>query len=110
SLVTKGGTNRFHGSAYEYHRPTMTVANDWFNKQAQLRAGESNRPPKVIRNTFGGSLGGPIIKDRVLFLPELRGTAHAGKRADHAHCTEHGHAAGRDSVPELRQGTAYELR
>ena len=73
SLVTKGGTNRFHGSAYEYHRPTMTVANDWFNKQAQLRAGESNRPPKVIRNTFGGSLGGPIIKDRVFFFLNYEG-------------------------------------
>ena len=73
SLVTKSGSNRFHGSAYEYHRPTMTVANDWFNKQAQLRAGESNRPPKVIRNTFGGSVGGPIVKDRAFFFLNYEG-------------------------------------
>ena len=32
SLVTKSGTNKFHGAAYEYNRPTITVANDWFNK------------------------------------------------------------------------------
>ena len=36
SMVTKSGTNRFHGAAYEYNRPTITVANDWFNKQAEI--------------------------------------------------------------------------
>ena len=68
ALVTKSGTNQFHGSLYEYHRPTFTVANDWFNKQAQLSSGLENRPGKVIRNTFGGSLGGPILKNRLFFF------------------------------------------
>ena len=36
ALVTKSGTNSFHGSLYEQHRPTVTAANDWFNKQAEL--------------------------------------------------------------------------
>src|SRR4029077_2020438 len=39
NLVTKSGTNVFHGSGYEYYRPNFTVANDWFNKQAELNAG-----------------------------------------------------------------------
>ena len=37
SMVTKSGTNKFHGAAYEYNRPTITVANDWFNKQAEAQ-------------------------------------------------------------------------
>jgi hypothetical protein len=56
SLITKSGTNKFHGAAYEYFRPSNTVSNDYFNKQAQLESGEDNRPPKLIRNIFGATL------------------------------------------------------
>jgi hypothetical protein len=73
TLVTKSGTNTFHGSLYEQHRPTITAANDWFNKHAQLQNGEANTPGKVIRNTFGGSLGGPILKDRFFFFGTYEG-------------------------------------
>ena len=73
SLVTKSGTNSFHGSAYEYHRPTFTVANDWFNKQAQLANGEPNIPGKLIRNTFGAAVGGPIIKNKLFFFGNYEG-------------------------------------
>src|SRR5439155_20312345 len=59
-LQTKSGTNNFHGTAYEYNRPTNTVANDHFNKHAELTAEEPNKPPPLLRNTFGGSLGGPV--------------------------------------------------
>jgi len=68
ALVTRSGTNHWHGSGYEYYRPTNTVANNWLNKQAQLESGEANRPPKLLRNTFGGSLGGPLKKDRLFFF------------------------------------------
>jgi hypothetical protein len=68
SLVTKSGTNSFHGSAYESHRNTYTSANDYFVKLSQLQAGQPNVPPKLIRNIFGGSLGGPILKDRFFFF------------------------------------------
>jgi hypothetical protein len=74
SLVTKSGTNNFHGSLYEYHRNTYTSANDYFVKAAQLDAGQPNTPPKLIRNIFGGSLGGPIIKDRLYFFTNYEGT------------------------------------
>jgi Carboxypeptidase regulatory-like domain len=67
ALVSKSGSNNFHGSAYEYNRNTATSANEWFVKQGELNAGEPNTPPKLIRNIFGASLGGPIKKDR-LFL------------------------------------------
>lgn len=77
SLVTKSGTNKFHGAAYEYNRPTITVANNWFNKQAQLDSDEANRPGKLIRNIFGGSFGGPIFKDKLFFFGNYEGTRKA---------------------------------
>src|SRR3954469_4773887 len=63
-LVTKSGTNNLHGSLYEDNRSDIGEANDWFNKQSQVSQGLPNRPPKLIRNVFGGSVGGPIVKDR----------------------------------------------
>jgi hypothetical protein len=77
SMVTKSGTNKFHGAAYEYHRPTFTVANDWFNKQAQLNSGQPNIPGKLIRNIFGADLGGPIFKDKLFFFANYEGTRQA---------------------------------
>jgi len=68
SLVTKSGTNNFHGSLYEYLRNTYTSANDFFVKSAEIASGEPNVPPKLNRNVFGGSIGGPILKDRLYFF------------------------------------------
>ena len=61
-LVTKSGTNSFHGDLNEYHRDTATVANTWFNNNNGLP-----RTP-LIRNQFGGSVGGPIKKDKLFFF------------------------------------------
>jgi hypothetical protein len=77
SLVTKSGTNNFHGAAYEYNRNTYTSANDYFNKQAQLASDEPNKAPKLIRNIFGGAVGGPIKKDRLFFFLNYEGTRRA---------------------------------
>ncbi len=74
ALVTKSGTNQFHGSAYEYNRNTYTSANDYFVKNAQLSQGQPNVPPKLIRNVFGGSVGGPLMKDRWYFFLNYEGT------------------------------------
>jgi hypothetical protein len=74
SLVTKSGTNQFHGAIYWYNRPTFTVANDFFNKQAELNSGLPNRPGKLIRNIFGGDLGGPIIKNKLFFFANYEGS------------------------------------
>ncbi|MBO0910761.1 MAG: TonB-dependent receptor [Acidobacteria bacterium] len=73
SLVTKSGTNGFHGALYEYHRNTATSANDYFVKQSQLASGQSNRPPKLIRNIFGAAVGGPVIKNRLFFFTNYEG-------------------------------------
>src|SRR5271163_937794 len=77
NLVTKSGTNAVHGSVYEYYRPTFTVANDWFNKESELSNGLPNVPGHILRNTFGGTIGGPIKKDRafIFFAYEGQRTA-----------------------------------
>jgi hypothetical protein len=62
TLVTKSGTNQFHGSAYEFNRDTFFSANDWFNN----RSGVARQP--LIRNQFGASVGGPFKKDRAFFF------------------------------------------
>jgi hypothetical protein len=77
ALVTKSGTNEIHGSVYEYMRNTYTSANDYFNKQAELQSDEPNTPPKLIRNIFGASLGGPIKKDRLFLFLNYEGTRRA---------------------------------
>jgi Carboxypeptidase regulatory-like domain len=61
-LITKSGTNRLHGSAYEYNRNTITAANTWFNDRAGIPVTALNR------NQFGASLGGPVKKDRIFYF------------------------------------------
>jgi hypothetical protein len=67
TLLTKSGANAFHGSVYEYLRNTKTSANDWFSNQAGVARAKLNR------NVFGGSLGGPIKKDRLFFFVNYEG-------------------------------------
>lgn len=73
SLVTKTGTNDFHGTFYEYNRPTFGVANDWFNKHQELENGLPNVPGRLIRNTFGAAVGGPVVRKRVYFFANYEG-------------------------------------
>jgi len=61
--VTKGGTNAFHGSLWEFHRNNKLDARNTF---ASVR-------PKLIRNQFGYSVGGPIIKDKTFFFTSYEG-------------------------------------
>jgi hypothetical protein len=74
ALVTKSGTNRFHGSAYEYLRNSFTSANDYLVKTAELLDHEANKPLKLNRNIFGVSVGGPVKKDRAFFFVNYEGT------------------------------------
>ena len=62
SIVTKSGSNQFHGSAYEYNRNTDFEANDWFSNRAGVAR------PALIRNQYGASLGGPIKKNKLFFF------------------------------------------
>ena len=77
ALVTKSGTNSFHGSAYEYNRNTVFSANDPFLKASQLSSGEPNKAPKLLYNVFGVTLGGPVKKDRVFFFANYEGKRQA---------------------------------
>jgi hypothetical protein len=67
-LITKSGTNSWHGTAEELNRSNIGEANDWFNEQAQVGSGLKNIPPYLRRNTYGASLGGPIKKDKLFFF------------------------------------------
>ena len=66
-LVTKSGTNHFHGDLNEYHRDTDLEANNWFSNNAGVP-----RAP-LIRNQFGGDIGGPILKNRLFFYFDYNG-------------------------------------
>ncbi len=67
NAVIKSGTNRFHGDAWEYFRNDALNANLWFNNR--------NRQPKpeYRQNLFGGTFGGPIIKDKTFFFVDYQG-------------------------------------
>ncbi len=99
SVVTRSGTNALHGSLYEYYRPSNTVSNDWFIKQAQLASGQPNIPGKYIRNTYGVSLGGPIIKDKLFYFASYEGD----KKAQNIQETREV-PLGTPASPGLRQG------
>lgn len=68
SLVTKTGSNRFHGNLFEFWRNDVLNANDFFLNQNGVPR------PELKQNQFGGTLGGPIIKNRVLFFGAYQGT------------------------------------
>jgi hypothetical protein len=74
ALITKSGTNVFHGSAYENLRNTITSANDYLVKQSELNIGAPNKPLKLNRNIFGASVGGPLQKERLFFFTNYEGT------------------------------------
>jgi hypothetical protein len=73
ALVTKSGSNKWHGAAFEANRNTIFTANDWFNNHAGVPR------PTLIRNTFGGAVGGPVIKDKVFFFYSYEGRTDASQ-------------------------------
>jgi Carboxypeptidase regulatory-like domain len=58
--VLKSGTNKWHGSLFEYNRIQALAQNNWFSNHTGLR-------DHLVRNQFGGSVGGPIYKDKTFF-------------------------------------------
>ena len=68
NVVTKSGTNEFHGGGFEFFRDESLNANPVANKTAQGVRGTANkRTPQQI-NQFGGRIGGPIVKNRAFFF------------------------------------------
>ena len=70
-LVTRTGTNDFHGNLFEFWRNDALNANDFFVKQS------GSPRPELKQNQFGGTLGGPIIKNKFLFFGSYQGTRQA---------------------------------
>jgi hypothetical protein len=81
ALVTKSGTNSLHGAIYEYNRNTLASANDYLVKLAELQSGQPNQALELIRNNFGGALGGPIKKDRLFFFINYEGERQADQQS-----------------------------
>jgi hypothetical protein len=67
AIVTKSGSNSFHGSLYEYNRNTLTSANSWFSNRAGVPRSA------LVRNQYGASVGGPILKNRLFFFYNFEG-------------------------------------
>ncbi|MGH9738020.1 MAG: carboxypeptidase regulatory-like domain-containing protein [Candidatus Acidiferrales bacterium] len=75
NVVTKTGTNNLHGDVWEFNRNNFFNANDFYYKHSELSAGGSgvNAPPSLKQNTFGFTLGGPIIHDKLFFFGSYQG-------------------------------------
>lgn len=64
---TKSGSNKFHGSAFDYRVSAANLAKDPFSQ------GPGNTVPGALKNQFGGSVGGPILKDKLFFFGDYQG-------------------------------------
>ena len=80
-LITRSGTNKFHGNLFEYHRNTVLNANNFFNNSSLQPDGSATPRPKYIQNQFGGSFGGPVIipklyhgQDKLFFFFNYQGS------------------------------------
>jgi hypothetical protein len=71
TLVTRSGTNSAHGSLYEYRRGTETAANSFFNNRNSVAR------PALLINLFGGSVGGPIKRNKAFFFMNYEGRRDA---------------------------------
>jgi hypothetical protein len=67
SIVTRSGTNSFHGTLFEYFRNSVLDANDWFVNFKHLPK------PQDRQNDFGGVVGGPIFRDKTFFFFSYEG-------------------------------------
>jgi hypothetical protein len=67
-VVTKTGANAFHGDVFEFWRNDVLNANDYFFKE------DGAARPELKQNQYGGTLGGPAVKDKLLFFTSYQGT------------------------------------
>jgi hypothetical protein len=77
SLASKSGGNSFHGDIFGVFRPDVLASNEYFNKQSQLSSGTPNTPPSFHRYQQGGSIGGPILHNKLFFFGDYEATQQA---------------------------------
>src|SRR5208282_1876382 len=74
SLVSKSGTNKFHGDVFGVFRPSALSANEYFAERDQVSNNQPNKPPDFHRYQEGGAIGGPIKKDKLFFFADYEHT------------------------------------
>jgi len=72
-VVTRSGTNDFHGNLFYFGRWDALGARDFFNHQIDPETGDVAPKNPYVRNLYGGSLGGPIVKDKTFFFLNYQG-------------------------------------
>src|ERR1700730_11418117 len=72
NMITRSGTNKFHGSVYDFFRDAALDSNDWFANRA------GNPIPPLRRNNYGFTIGGPIIKNKTFFFFDYDGLRSSG--------------------------------
>src|ERR1700729_1292092 len=80
-MVTKSGTNQFHGNAFWFLENTNLNANSWTNKNTPNPA-DFGAVPVLNRGIFGGTLGGPLIHDRLFFFVDYQGARQHGSTTE----------------------------
>ena len=105
SLATKAGTNAFHGDAFEFFRHHEFNATSPF-ASINPATGERNTDG-LVRNQFGGVIGGPIVQDKLFFFAAYQGTRASPDAGRHRHLHPHsGDAGGRLLASSLRHNAA----
>ena len=107
TIVSKSGTNQFHGSAFDYLRNSALDARNFFDR---ITPTTPRRLPSFTRNQFGGAFGGPIRKDKTFFyavfesLKERKGLTNVSTTIPAA-CHTANNVVGSDCIATLGAGT-----
>jgi hypothetical protein len=75
--TTKSGSNAFHGNASFFYNSSGFNANDWFQKQSEIANGTPQQPPFAVNHMWAGSVGGPIVKNKLFFFVDQEGLYYA---------------------------------
>jgi Carboxypeptidase regulatory-like domain len=75
--TTKSGSNAFHGNAGFWYNSSGFNANDWFQKQAEIATATPNQQPFAVNHMWAGSIGGPIVKNKLFFYVDQEGLYYA---------------------------------
>ncbi len=73
-VTTKSGSNHFHGDGFYFFRNKALDANSYFNKQGEALTNSPNIPPDIRQNQWGGTVGGPIKRDKMFFFFSYQST------------------------------------
>jgi hypothetical protein len=79
NMVTRSGSNKFHGSVYDFVRDQSMDANSWFNDYYAAVTGTPQPKAALRRNNYGGTIGGPIIKGKTFFFFDYDANRQTGQ-------------------------------